>query len=74
MSDAIVHVFPQVFLTLVQREERPLGVTAPGGFWSRTHRYLFGHKGLVFYTESGEPLQLPGRAEVFVARRIWIPG
>ena len=49
-------------------------VCAAGGLFSITYEYLFGYKGLAFYTKSRDALPLPSRAETVVARSIWIPG
>lgn len=72
-SGAIVRVEPDEFLKLLGRSTDPLVVTAPGGFISSGHEYLFSYKGLAFFTNSPEPLALPEGAEVIAAQRIWIP-
>jgi hypothetical protein len=72
-SGAIVRVEPDEFLKLLARSADPLVVTAPGGFLSSGHEYLFSYKGLVFFTHSPEPLTLPAGAEVIAAQRIWMP-
>lgn len=73
-SGAIVRITPSDFSRLVGRASEPLVVHAEGGFFSSVHRYLTSYKGLIFYTQSEAPLQLPGRTEVVEAQRIWIPG
>ena len=35
---------------------------------------LCGYKGLAFYADSGNPIELPGTCEVVRAKKIWIPG
>ena len=72
-SGAIVRVEPEEFLKILARSADPLVVTAPGGFLSSGHEYLVSYKGLVFFTNSPEPLTLPGGAEVIAAQRIWMP-
>lgn len=72
-SGAIVRVEPDEFLKLLARSADPLVVTAPGGFLSSGQEYLFSYKGLVFFTNSPEPLSLPESAEVIAAQRIWMP-
>ena len=72
-SGAIVRVEPVDFLRILARSADPLVVTAPGGFLSGGHEYLFSYKGLVFFTNSPEPLALPEGTEVIAAQRIWIP-
>ncbi len=73
-SGAIVKVEPVDFLALAQRAEQPLVVYCEGGLFSTTYKYLMGHKGLAFYTKSRTPLALPDKAEIVVAKKIWIPG
>jgi len=70
---AIVRVEPVDFLTLLERAENPLVVYCEGGFFSTNYQYLMGYKGLVFYTKSRTPLDLPRNIEVVTARKIWIP-
>jgi ABC-type branched-subunit amino acid transport system substrate-binding protein len=72
-SGAIVRVEPEDFLKVLARSADPLVVTAPGGFISNGHEYLFSYKGLAFFTSSPEPLALPEGTEVIAAQRIWIP-
>ena len=73
-SGAIVRVTPDAFVRLVSRDEAPLVVRAPGGIFKKRVDYLFGHRGLVFFTSSPDPLSLPGRTEYIDAGQIWIPG
>ena len=73
-SGVIVRVEPDVFLDLLKQAEEPLVVQATAGFFSTHYRYLFGWKGLAFYTRSATPLVLPGGCRVIQAKRIWIPG
>ena len=72
-SGVVVRVEPDEFLKVLARGADPLVVTAPGGFLSSGHEYLFSYKGLAFFTNSSEPLALPDGAEVIAAQRIWIP-
>ncbi len=73
-SGAIVRVAPADFRAILERQQEPLVVVAEGGFLTTVYRYLTSYKGLAFYTESRERIELPGRAEVVAAARIWIPG
>jgi hypothetical protein len=73
-SGAIVRVEPEEFLKILRKVEKPLVVTAKGGFIKANHQYLTGYKGLVFYTKSSTPLMLSSSAEVVVSKQIWIPG
>lgn len=72
-SGAIVRVEPMDFLTLLERAENPLVVYCEGRFFSTNYQYLMGYKGLVFYTKSRAPLDLPRNIEVITAKKIWIP-
>jgi hypothetical protein len=72
-SGAIVRVGPEDFMTILSRTKDPLVVTARGGLFNASYRYLTGYKGLAFYTRSRAPLLLPGSAEVIAAKQIWIP-
>ena len=73
-SGALVKVHPEDFCTILSRIEQPLIVTAEGRFLSGyKHRYMTSYKGLVFYTDTPEPMMLSGSAEVIVAESIWIP-
>lgn len=70
-SGAIVQVVPEQFLLIIEKSEESLVVHADG-FRGR-HRYLSAYRGLVFFTKTREPLQLPGHCETIEARKIWIP-
>jgi hypothetical protein len=74
-SGVLVKVKPDDFRTILSRIEQPLVVTAEGGFLSGyKHRYMTSYKGLTFFTDTPEPMMLPGTAEIVVAEGIWIPG
>lgn len=47
-SGAIVRVEPHDFEEILRRSERPLVVSAQGGFISKNYQYLTGYKGLAF--------------------------
>ena len=72
-SGTLVRVEPHGFQSLLRKQESPLVVHSYGGFLARKHRYLAGYKGLAFYTESPQPIDLPGRCELVEARSIWMP-
>jgi hypothetical protein len=72
-SGTIVKVDSEAFMTILYKIERPLVVTAKGGFLKRDYVYLTSYKGLAFYTKSPQPLGLPGAAELIAAKKIWIP-
>jgi hypothetical protein len=73
-SGVLISMEPRDFMTLLDRIEEPLVVTAMGGVFNKNYQYLVGHKGLAFYTKSPEKLPLPPAAELLTAKRIWIPG
>ena len=73
-AGVIVRLEPGEFMKLLAKQDAPLVVCAAGGLFSITYEYLFGYKGLAFYTKSRDALPLPSRAETVVARSIWIPG
>lgn len=73
-AGAIVSVEPSDFSKLLSKSENPLVVFSEGGIFKPNYQYLTGYKGLVFYTKSLSPLQLPGSAEIIHSKKIWIPG
>jgi len=72
-SGAIVRVEPEDFQNIIKKSENPLIIIATGGIFSRTSQYLTSYRGFILYTRTGTPIQLPTRAEVFQAAKIWIP-
>ena len=72
-SGAIVRVEPEQFQQILRKTDRPLVIQAPGGLFTKHHRYLTSYKGLAFFTKSQTELMLPGSAEVMRAKKIWIP-
>ncbi|MGA7243107.1 MAG: hypothetical protein WBX19_07990 [Terracidiphilus sp.] len=72
-SGAIVQVEPEDFLKILGRAKDPLVVTAEGGFFKTKYQYLTSYKGLDFYCESTELLQIPAGTELIPAGKIWIP-
>ncbi|MFQ5528471.1 MAG: hypothetical protein ACE5GX_19730 [Thermoanaerobaculia bacterium] len=70
-SGAIVRIEASEFVRLLERAEKPLVVSADA-FWGGT-KYLLSYRGLVFYTKTEAPLDLPGETELVIANRIWIP-
>jgi hypothetical protein len=73
-SGAIVSVEPQEFLRILRRTEQPLVIHATGGVFSTNYQYLTSYKGLIFFTKSPMPLDLPQGPEIIIAQKIWIPG
>ena len=72
-SGAIIRIGPADFTRILSRTEQPLVVQGSGGILSNKYAYLTPYKGLVFYTESDIPLQLPLDIELVYANKIWIP-
>jgi len=72
-SGVLVRVEPGAFLKILHRQDEPLVVRAPGGFFRKSWLYLTSYKGLAFFTKSPEPVVLPGRALIIDAKTIWIP-
>jgi hypothetical protein len=72
-SGVIVRMEPDEFLNLLSKHRDALVVHAVGGVFSTNYQYLFGCKGLAFYTKSSDALPLPTGVEVVAARSIWIP-
>ena len=72
-SGVIVRVEPVDFLAILGRSDAPLVVVAQGGIFRKHHQYLTTYKGIAFFTKSVNAFELPRRAEVGVAEKIWIP-
>jgi hypothetical protein len=70
---SIVRIESADFDALVQRQDKPLVVFSQQGLFSTKYQYLMGYKGLVFYTKTATPLNLPAKADVIKAKKIWIP-
>jgi len=70
-SGAIVHLEAREFEKLAHRAEAPLIVRA--GVGKRKTSYLMNHRGLFFYTKTGDRLSFPMSAEFVDARKIWMP-
>lgn len=73
-SGVIVRIESRDFETIVQLNEEPLVVHAPGGFFSGKHTYLTSFRGLAFLTKSNVPLQFGGHCLLVEAQKIWVPG
>ena len=69
----IIKVEPQEFMKVLNKSEQPLVVHGIGGFWKKKHQYLTNYRGLNFFTESIDPLQLSYKAEIVEAKNIWVP-
>ena len=73
-SRILVQVSPQDFDTILGKVEKPLVVSATGGFIRTNYQYLTSYKGFAFFTKCPAPLMFPPTIEVIVANKIWIPG
>jgi hypothetical protein len=72
-SGTLVKMQPVEFHKLLDRQRDALVVVAESGLLGNKTAYLMPYKGLTFYTESRQPLQLGGSVEVVQAEKIWIP-
>jgi len=72
-SGVLVRVNPEDFYKILQKSDKPLVITATGGFISKNYQYLTSYKGFAFFTKTQEPLVLSPMVEVIAANKIWIP-
>ena len=72
-SGVIIRVAPEEFTKILTKQEAPLVVTSIGGFFTKKFQYLTSYKGLAFFTSSVNQVQLPYKAEIVAAGKIWIP-
>lgn len=73
-SGVIIRLKPDEFAKILRRAEKPLVVTARGGWMNRTYKYMTSYKGLCFYTAAKEALIMPSDVEMVYSEKIWIPG
>jgi hypothetical protein len=66
-------VDPEHFRAILVRQREPLVVTARGGLFNDTHKYLTSYKGLAFFTKTTSELVLPLGCEIIKSEKIWIP-
>ena len=72
-SGVLVRVSQADFESILNRSEKPLVITATGGFISTNYQYLTSYKGFAFFTKCPAPLVFSPKVEVIVAGKIWIP-
>ncbi len=72
-SGTIVKVEPEDFRTIINRQQEPLVVIAEGGFFNSKYKYLTSYRGLAFYAQTSDAVELPSRCEVIKAGKIWMP-
>jgi len=72
-SGVVVRVDPGAFQGILERIEAPMVVTATSGVFRTNYQYLVSYKGLIFYSESREPLTLASGIEVVNAEEMYVP-
>lgn len=71
---SIVIVDPSLFSPLLTKIEYPLVVVScEKVIFTKLYKYLTIYRGLVFYTDSKQPITLPDNIELIEAERIWTP-
>jgi hypothetical protein len=73
-SGTVVRIEPEEFVKILKKIEAPLVVYAEGGMISTNYQYMVSYKGFAFFCKADAPIQLPKKAEVVIADKIWIPG
>ena len=73
-SGTVVRIDPEEFLKILKKVDAPLVIYAEGGMISTNYQYMVSYKGFAFYCKADDPIELPKKAEVVVADKIWIPG
>jgi GGDEF domain-containing protein len=73
-SGTVVRIEPEEFLKILKKVDAPLVIYAEGGMISTNYQYMVSYKGFAFYCKADDPIELPKKAEVVVADKIWIPG
>ncbi|PPD58637.1 hypothetical protein [Dehalogenimonas etheniformans] len=72
-SGVIVRLEPSEFVLIASKARNPLIVASKAGWRGNKFSYLTSYKGLAFYAQSSQPLDLPGDAEIVNAKQIWVP-
>jgi len=72
-SGVVVRVDPGAFQGILERVEAPMVVSGTSGVFRTNYQYLVSYKGLIFYTESREPLTLAPGIEVVHAEEMYVP-
>ncbi len=72
-SGVIVRVEQDDFTRILNRMDNPLIVLTERTGFGRKYKYITSYKGIAFFTQSSDRLYLPSKAEVVVAKTIWIP-
>jgi hypothetical protein len=70
----IIQVGQETFITTLAKIEAPLVVKSRTKiYFKNSYQYLTSYKGLFFYVESKEPLELPNAVELMEVERMFIP-
>ena len=72
-SGAIVQLDANEFQRVLWQVVEPLVVAATTKFFGTRYQYIFGYRGLIFYTKTREPIRFSGKTEVISAGKIWVP-
>jgi len=72
-SGVVVRLEPAEWMKVLKKTDNPLVVISRGGMFRRKYKYLTAYRGLAFFTDSEQPLVLPGRAELINAKSLSIP-
>lgn len=72
-SGVLVKIEPDAFVDFAAFSDDPLIVRAKAGFLKRKHRYMMPYRGLAFYCDTRQPLDLPAGVHLIDAGKIWVP-
>jgi hypothetical protein len=72
-TSVVVRLESSMFLTLLSRAKGVLVVMCEAGIFRTKYQYLTSYKGLMFFTESEERLDLPRHVETLRAESISAP-
>ncbi len=72
-SGAIVNIGSRGFEAILKKIKAPLVVCAQDSVFTTRYQYLTAYKGLVFFTRTQTPLDMPQDAELINADKIRVP-
>jgi len=72
-TNVVINTDSDVFLSVVERNKDGLVVMCQSGLLRMKYRYLTSYKGLIFYCESAERLNLSPKIELLTAESIQVP-
>jgi len=64
----VVETEPEDFMSVISKSEKPLVITVSSGVMKKEYKYLTTCRGLIFFTRSKTPLELPPGIDVVVAK------